>query len=86
MKLVRFGPAGQEKPGIVDGSGRVRDLSGTVPDIDGTTLGRAELDRLRAIDPESLPLAPAEEATPPAPLSHGALRGSPLAARGMWGP
>ena len=60
MKLVRFGQAGEEKPGIVDGSGRIRDLSGSVADIDGNTLGRAELDRLRAIDPQSLPLAPAE--------------------------
>ena len=60
MKLVRFGPAGEEKPGIVDGGGRIRDLSGSVADIDGTALGRAELDRLRALDPQNLPLAPAD--------------------------
>ena len=60
MKLVRFGPAGQEKPGIVDGGGRIRDLSGTITDIDGHTLERAGLDRLRALDLDSLPLAPAD--------------------------
>ena len=60
MKLVRFGPAGQEKPGIVDGGGQVRDLSGSVADIDGKTLGRAALDRLRGLDLPSLPLAPAD--------------------------
>ena len=35
MKLVRFGPAGREKPGILDKEGRIRDLSKVVPDIDG---------------------------------------------------
>ena len=60
MKLVRFGPADQEKPGIVDGGGQVRDLSGSVADIDGKTLGRAALDRLRGLDLPSLPLAPAD--------------------------
>src|SRR6266705_447009 len=39
MKLVRFGPAGREKPGIIDSSGRIRDLSGIVPDIAGDALG-----------------------------------------------
>ena len=35
MKLVRFGPSGREKPGILDSQGRIRDLSGVVPDIAG---------------------------------------------------
>ncbi len=45
-----------EKPGIVDADGRVRDLSGTIRDIDGETLSTESLDRLRAIDPATLPL------------------------------
>ena len=56
MKLLRYGPAGQEKPGLVDRDGKIRDLSGTVADIDGATLAPASLDRLRGIDPASLPL------------------------------
>lgn len=56
MKLVRYGAAGSEKPGIVDAAGRVRDLSATIRDIDGETLSPESLDRLRAIDPATLPL------------------------------
>jgi ureidoglycolate lyase len=55
MKLLRYGPAGQEKPGLVDRDGRIRDLSGVVRDIDGETLAPAALDRLRRLDPSSLP-------------------------------
>ena len=58
MKLVRFGPKGAEKPGLVDGEGKVRDLSAHVADISGETLAPESLKRLRAIDPASLPLAP----------------------------
>ena len=58
MKLVRFGAAGAEKPGLIDADGKVRDLSGLVPDLAGDVLGRESLARLRAIDPASLPLAP----------------------------
>src|SRR5262245_48011947 len=56
MKLLRYGPAGQEKPGILDRDGKIRDLSGAVRDIDGETLAPASLDRLRRLDPASLPL------------------------------
>lgn len=59
MKLVRFGNPGQEKPGLVDAQGQIRDLSAHVKDIDGSTIGPASLDKLRKIDPASLPLAPA---------------------------
>jgi 2-keto-4-pentenoate hydratase/2-oxohepta-3-ene-1,7-dioic acid hydratase in catechol pathway len=59
MKLVRFGAAGEEKPGIVDAGGRVRDLSGVVPDIGGLGLGEAAMARIRAVDPATLPEAPA---------------------------
>lgn len=58
MKLVRFGDVGSEKPGIVDADGAIRDLSAHVSDIDGAALQPAALDALRAIDIESLPLAP----------------------------
>ncbi|WP_134499769.1 fumarylacetoacetate hydrolase family protein [Microvirga pakistanensis] len=59
MKLVRFGEAGQEKPGIIDGQGQIRDLSGVLPDITGAILSEESLSRIRSIDPSTLPLAPA---------------------------
>ncbi len=55
MKLLRFGPKGQEKPGLVDAGGKIRDLSAHVDDIAGDVLTDAGLARLRALDPESLP-------------------------------
>jgi 2,4-diketo-3-deoxy-L-fuconate hydrolase len=58
MKLLRYGPAGQEKPGLLDRDGKIRDLSGAVRDIDGETLSPASLDRLRRLDPSTLPLVP----------------------------
>jgi 2,4-diketo-3-deoxy-L-fuconate hydrolase len=56
MKLLRYGPAGHEKPGLLDRDGKIRDLSGIVGDIDGEVLAPAALDRLRRTDPASLPL------------------------------
>ena len=56
MKLLRFGDAGQEKPGILDGEGRIRDLSAVVADLASDVLGRESLARLKALDPSSLPL------------------------------
>ncbi|HZS81547.1 MAG TPA: fumarylacetoacetate hydrolase family protein [Stellaceae bacterium] len=58
MKLLRYGPKGQEKPGLLDGAGRIRDLSGVVADIGPELLAPAALDRLRRTDPGSLPLVP----------------------------
>ncbi len=58
MKLVRFGAAGAEKPGIVDAQGVIRDLSAHVRDITGDVLDAASLDKLRKIDVKSLPAAP----------------------------
>ncbi len=55
MKLVRFGAAGQEKPGLVDENGTIRDLSGIVSDLAHETLGPEGLSRLKAIDPATLP-------------------------------
>jgi 2-keto-4-pentenoate hydratase/2-oxohepta-3-ene-1,7-dioic acid hydratase in catechol pathway len=56
MKLLRYGPAGQEKPGLLDRDGKIRDLSGAVRNIDGEALSPASLDRLRRLDPATLPL------------------------------
>jgi 2-keto-4-pentenoate hydratase/2-oxohepta-3-ene-1,7-dioic acid hydratase in catechol pathway len=58
MKFLRYGSPGQEKPGLLDGDGRIRDLSGVVPDIAGEALAPAALDRLRRLDPATLPLVP----------------------------
>ena len=55
MKLLRYGPAGHEKPGLLDASGRIRDLSGHVPDITPDQLSPASIQRLAALDPENLP-------------------------------
>ena len=55
MKLLRFGPAGAEKPGMLDDAGVLRDLSGVVDDIAGGVLSDAGLAKLRALDPETLP-------------------------------
>jgi ureidoglycolate lyase len=56
MKLLRYGPRGQEKPGLLDDAGRIRDLSGQIGDIAGDVLSPAGLARLNAIDPARLPL------------------------------
>ena len=56
MKLVRYGPAGKEKPGLIDAEGRLRDLSRKVKDIDAATLAPAEIAKLKKLDPKKLPL------------------------------
>lgn len=56
MKLLRYGPAGQERPAMLDEQGRVRDLSGFVGDFAGASVSLPVLDRLRRLSPESLPL------------------------------
>jgi 2,4-didehydro-3-deoxy-L-rhamnonate hydrolase len=61
MKLVRYGAAGAEKPGLVDNSGAIRDLSGEIPDISGPHLSRAILQKIAALDPASLPLVSGEQ-------------------------
>jgi len=58
MKLLRFGPAGSEKPGILDQENRIRDLSGVVGDISGSDLSDETLARLRKLNLAELPLAP----------------------------
>ena len=56
MKLVRYGPPGKEKPGLIDPEGKLRDLSRKVKDFNATTLAPAELAKLGKLDPKKLPL------------------------------
>ena len=55
MKLLRYGPVGQEKPGLLDAEGILRDLSGLIDDITPHTLAPARLAALAALDPTRLP-------------------------------
>jgi 2-keto-4-pentenoate hydratase/2-oxohepta-3-ene-1,7-dioic acid hydratase in catechol pathway len=55
MKLMRYGPAGQERPGLLDSQGDIRDLSGVVSDLAGDALLPESLDRIRQSDPATLP-------------------------------
>jgi ureidoglycolate lyase len=56
MKLLRYGPKGQEKPGLLDAEGQIRDLSKVVDDIAGNTLTEAGQAKLRAVDVATLPV------------------------------
>jgi 2-keto-4-pentenoate hydratase/2-oxohepta-3-ene-1,7-dioic acid hydratase in catechol pathway len=56
MKLVRYGEAGREKPGLVDGDGKLRDLGAAVDDLAGPALRPEGLAKLKALDPSKLPL------------------------------
>ncbi|MCW3473060.1 fumarylacetoacetate hydrolase family protein [Limobrevibacterium gyesilva] len=57
MKLLRYGKVGAEKPGLLDADGKIRDLSGVIADVNGSTLSPASLRKLAKIDPATLPLA-----------------------------
>jgi len=71
MKLLRYGPAGEEKPGLLGDDGRIRDLSGHLNDLDGASLSPERLSALGNLDTESLPVV------------QGTVRfGSPVAAIG----
>ncbi|MFL6543577.1 MAG: fumarylacetoacetate hydrolase family protein, partial [Candidatus Udaeobacter sp.] len=56
MKLLRYGPPGEERPGLLDRDGQIRSLAGVVDDIAGQVLGSASLDKLRRLDEASLPV------------------------------
>jgi 2-keto-4-pentenoate hydratase/2-oxohepta-3-ene-1,7-dioic acid hydratase in catechol pathway len=58
MKLLRYGPVGRERPGVLDSQGKIRDLSGSCTDIGPEQLQPASLAALAAIDPTTLPLVP----------------------------
>ena len=55
MKLLRFGNSGEEKPGIIDKDGNIRDLSDVIDDINGNTISSESLDKLKSLDVSSLP-------------------------------
>ena len=55
MKLLRYGPDGAEKPGLLDASGTIRDLSGVIPDLSGAALSPEGLAKLAALDTGTLP-------------------------------
>jgi len=57
VKLLRYGPKGREKPGILDKDGKIRDLSAHVPDVAGTALLPDSVKKLAALNPAELPLA-----------------------------
>jgi 2-keto-4-pentenoate hydratase/2-oxohepta-3-ene-1,7-dioic acid hydratase in catechol pathway len=56
MKLLRYGPKGKEKPGLLDSEGRIRDLSSLIDDVTGETISPKSLARIKKAKPESLPL------------------------------
>jgi 2-keto-4-pentenoate hydratase/2-oxohepta-3-ene-1,7-dioic acid hydratase in catechol pathway len=60
MKLLRYGNAGSERPGLLDSNGKLRDLSAHIADISGEFLQPETLDKLRQLDPQSLPLVSGE--------------------------
>ncbi len=73
MKLLRWGPKGHEKPGLLDVDGQVRDLSGVIADVGGAALLPEGIARLKALDPASLPLVAGK---PQAGLRLGACVGN----------
>jgi 2,4-didehydro-3-deoxy-L-rhamnonate hydrolase len=56
LKLIRYGPVGHEKPGLIDGQGRIRDLSAHIDDVTPSQLSDASMAALRALDHASLPI------------------------------
>jgi 2-keto-4-pentenoate hydratase/2-oxohepta-3-ene-1,7-dioic acid hydratase in catechol pathway len=56
MKLVRYGAAGREKPGMIDAKGQIRDLSKVIPDLAGETLSPKSIAKLKKLNPAKLPL------------------------------
>ena len=71
MRLLRYGPKGQEKPGIIDRHGAIRDLSGVIRDLDGPNLSDGALAQLRSLDAESLPLVPGKQRIGPCVAGTG---------------
>jgi len=56
MKLLRYGEKGQELPALLDSNGGIRDLSGHITDVAGVALSPENIEKLKALDPQSLPL------------------------------
>ena len=70
MKLLRYGPAGRERPGLLDGEGKIRDLSGHIDVLDAASLGRDALARIAAIPVDGLPVV---EGTPRLGIPYGGI-------------
>lgn len=75
MKLVRYGPPGREKPGMIDEAGRLRSLAAIVPDIAGESLSPASLRKLHRLKPERLPLVRGKKRFGPPVANVGKLIG-----------
>ncbi len=75
MKLLRYGPEGSEKPGLLDRSGNIRDLSGHIDDLSGDNLLPASIETLKALDPESLPLVEGDPRIGPCVTGTGKFMG-----------
>lgn len=71
MKLVRYGKAGSEKPGMIDGNGELRDLSKKVKDFNGENLSDQALKALRKLDPKKLPLVKGKQRMGPCVANIG---------------
>lgn len=56
MKLLRYGPVGQERPGLLDAAGKIRDLSGLIKDFDAEAISPVGLAKLQAVNPNTLPV------------------------------
>ena len=73
MKLIRYGEANAEKPGLIDASGNLRDLSDHIPDVDGRMLSRTRLDDLGRLTEETLPVVKGAQRLGPCVGSVGKL-------------
>ena len=73
MKLIRYGEANAEKPGLIDASGNLRDLSDHIPDVDGSMLSRTRLDDLGRLTEETLPVVKGAQRLGPCVGSVGKL-------------
>jgi 2-keto-4-pentenoate hydratase/2-oxohepta-3-ene-1,7-dioic acid hydratase in catechol pathway len=71
MKLLRYGQPRREKPGLVDQSGQIRDLSGVIPDLAGNGLSPEGLGRLASLDLNGLPVVPGQNRLGPCVASSG---------------
>ena len=71
MKLLRYGPAGSEKPGIIDAEGNIRDLSNVVPDISGDVLSPEGLAKIETAELSKLPLVDRSERLGPCVAGTG---------------
>lgn len=56
MKLFRYGPAGEERPALLESDGTIRDLSGIIPDVNGASVTQDGLRKIAALDPKTLPV------------------------------